>query len=72
MKKYRAALVSFIIGIGCFIAYNVIGAKIGPNGIVEEPFFLIPIGELFIFIALIIAIVVSLRTLFRRNKLKNI
>ncbi|MGL4453433.1 MAG: DUF3955 domain-containing protein [Sarcina sp.] len=72
MKKYKAALISFIIGLGCFIAYNIKGVKIGPNGILEESFFLIPIGELFIFIALIITIVVSLKTLFKKNKFKNI
>ncbi|WP_042276434.1 DUF3955 domain-containing protein [[Clostridium] dakarense] len=47
MKKYVLALIPFIIGIGCFIAFSVIGSEVAPDGTLVEPFFLVPIGYLF-------------------------
>ncbi|MBU5312699.1 DUF3955 domain-containing protein [Tissierella carlieri] len=46
-------LVSALAAIICFITYNVIGAKILPDGTLVEPFALIPIGYLFVFVFII-------------------
>ncbi|CAH2215406.1 DUF3955 domain-containing protein [Tepidibacter aestuarii] len=57
MKKNLLTLIPFIIGFGCFIAYNIIGSEVAPDGTLIEPFGLIPLGYLFIFIGIIASIV---------------
>lgn len=59
MKKYLLPLISFIISISCIVAYNIIGAKIAPDGTLIEPFFLIPIGWLFIIIGIVSVLIIS-------------
>lgn len=66
MKKYLLALISFIVGIGCLVTYNIIGSEVAPDGTLIEPFFLIPMGYLFVAIGIIVSIV-----LFYRNTKKN-
>jgi predicted anti-sigma-YlaC factor YlaD len=46
-------LVSALAAIICFIAYNVIGAKVLPDGTLIEPFALIPIGYIFVLVFII-------------------
>jgi len=46
-------LVSALAAVICFIAYNVIGAKVLPDGTLVEPFALIPIGYIFILVFII-------------------
>ena len=46
-------LVSALAAVICFIAYNVIGAKVLPDGRLVEPFALIPIGYLFVLVFII-------------------
>jgi len=68
-NKYYFAVVPFFLGIGCFLAFNIIGSTIDSDGTLIEPFGLIPIGFLFIAISLIFAIIVSAIALFH-NPLK--
>lgn len=70
MKKYLLTLISFIIGIGCFIAYNIIGSEVAPDGTLIEPFGLIPIGYLFFFIG-IITLLVRLASNYSKTKKSN-
>lgn len=58
MKKYISALISFFIGVGCMVTYSIIGSEVAADGTLIEPFFLIPLGYLFIGISVIIAIIV--------------
>jgi len=46
-------LVSALAALICFIAYNVIGSKVLPDGRLVEPFTLIPIGYIFILVFII-------------------
>lgn len=46
-------LVSALAAVICFIAYNVIGAKVLPDGTLVEPFALIPIGYIFVLVFII-------------------
>ena len=46
-------LVSASAAIICFIAYNIIGAEVLPDGTLVEPFALIPIGYIFILVFII-------------------
>ncbi len=68
MKKYILALISFILGASCFVAYSVIGSEVAPDGALVEPFFLIPVGYLLIAIAIIIPLIVTVLSFFRNPK----
>ena len=46
-------LISALAALICFIAYNVIGSKVLPDGRLVEPFTLIPIGYIFILVFII-------------------
>lgn len=62
MKKYLFSIVSMIISIGCFIAFNLIGSEVLSGGTLSEPFFLIPIGFLFAIIAVILAVIINIKS----------
>lgn len=51
LKKYLVAILSFFIGVGCFVTYSIIGSYVAEDGMLVEPFFLIPVGYLFLFSA---------------------
>jgi len=70
MKKHLLNLIPFIIGIGCFLAFNIIGSEVAPDGTLIEPFFLIPIGCLFLAIG-IIGLLVSSVLYYRNTKKSN-
>ncbi|WFD10917.1 DUF3955 domain-containing protein [Tepidibacter hydrothermalis] len=57
MKKNILILIPFILGLGCFISYNIIGSEVAPDGTLIEPFFLIPMSYLFMLIGIIASIV---------------
>ena len=50
MKKYLLNLIPFILTALCFVAYNLIGSEVLPDGTLSEPFFLIPISWFFFLI----------------------
>lgn len=70
--KYLPALTLFIVGIGCLITYWLIGVKIGPDGILIEPFFLIPIGYLLVAFGIIIGLAVGIVSHSRNVKRSDI
>jgi len=57
MKKARVSrnimIVALVLGIGCFVLFEMIGSTVDSNGILHEPFFLVPFGYLFILIGLV-------------------
>lgn len=64
MKKYLFTIIPFILGVVCFVSYNIIGSEIAPDGTLVEPFALIPIGFLLISISIIVASIMSTWALF--------
>ena len=52
----RAAIALIIAGLGCFVAFSVIGSEVAEDGTLVEPFFLIPIAWLLFLTALILVI----------------
>jgi hypothetical protein len=67
MKKgYLIALIFLVIAVSCATAYNIIGSSIDENGMLHEPFGLIPIGYFFLFLGIIWALVTVIRSFFRR------
>ena len=57
MRKIKltlyVTLVMILAGVGCFLLFSVIGSTVGSDGILQEPFFLVPIGYLFLLLGLI-------------------
>lgn len=70
MKSLVVTLISFMSGMGCLIAYNVIGVKIAPDGTLIEPFYLIPLTYLCFLLGIIMLIVTWLNRKFR-NRTKS-
>ena len=52
----RAAIALFIAGLGCLVAYSLIGSSVAEDGTLVEPFFLIPIAWLLFLTGGILAI----------------
>lgn len=61
MRKARISLyvmlISIIAGIGSFVLFTIIGSSIDSDGILQEPFFLVPIGYLFLLVGLVSGLV---------------
>lgn len=64
MKKYLFTMIPFILGIICFVSYNIIGSEVAPDGTLIEPFGLIPIGFLLISLSIIVSFIMSTWALF--------
>ena len=52
----RAAIALIIAGLGCLVAYSLIGSSVAEDGTLVEPFFLIPIAWLLFLTGGILAI----------------
>lgn len=57
MKKYIISLISLIISVSCIVLFNIIGSEVAPDGMLVEPFFLIPLFYVFLAISIISFIV---------------
>ena len=61
MKKiYLIPAIPFVLGAICFFVYTIIGAHVATDGTLIEPFFLIPIGWLFIILGIFLGIIVNI------------
>lgn len=49
MKPVLFFLSLVLLGVGCGVAFNLIGSTVDANGFLHEPFFLVPIGYLLVF-----------------------
>ena len=56
-----------VVAIGCMVAFSLIGSTVDENGMVHEPFFLIPTGIITFLISSIIGII-GLVFRFKENK----
>jgi hypothetical protein len=68
MKKYLVSLISIFISIVCIITYDIIGSEVLADGTLVEPFFLIPLGWLFLIIGIISGIAVFIISSVRKSK----
>ncbi|MEZ9764268.1 hypothetical protein BH581_21775 [Vibrio splendidus] len=57
LRKYKISFLFCISGLLCFIAYNTIGSYVDENGLLVEPFGLIPLFWIFELLALVASIV---------------
>ena len=56
-----------VVAIGCIVAFSLIGSTVDENGMVHEPFFLIPTGIITFLVSSIIGII-GLVFRFKENK----
>ena len=42
--KFKIATTFLVIGIICFLVFYLIDSQVDENGIIQEPFFLLPVG----------------------------
>lgn len=68
MKKYLVSLISIFISIVYIITYDIIGSEVLADGTLVEPFFLIPLGWLFLIIGIISGIAVFIISSVRKSK----
>ncbi|HIY92989.1 DUF3955 domain-containing protein [Companilactobacillus sp. HBUAS56275] len=60
-------IITILAGVGCFVLFNMIGSTLDGNGVLHEPFFLVPIGYLFLLMGLISGFIYLFRKLRKRN-----
>ena len=58
--KYKISTTLLVIGIMCFILFELIGSEVDENGFINEPFALLPIGFIFICLSMVLFIVFAL------------
>lgn len=69
MKKYLFASFPIILGVLSFLIFMMKGSSVAPDGTLEEPFFLIPIGLLLLFIGTICVLGVALISIIKKTQL---
>lgn len=67
-KNYLIIIISFVLGIACFVTYNIIGSYVAEDGLLIEPFGLIPIGCLMFLIGIVSSLIWGVRHLFRKKQ----
>ncbi len=67
-NKYLFAATPIFLGVLCIIIYSVIGSKVGLDGILVEPFFLIPLSCLYVFSGVISLLFVRITSMIKRKK----
>lgn len=65
-KLSLGSLILIIMGVSCFIAFKLMGSEVDSQGVLQEPFFLLPIGSLFVVLGGIGFVVTGIRSFFRK------
>lgn len=59
------------IGFSCLLAFHLIGSSIDPNGFIQEPFGLLPIGYLLVFVGVLVVLFGYIRLLISRRRVQS-
>ncbi|MBI9110669.1 DUF3955 domain-containing protein [Maridesulfovibrio ferrireducens] len=65
--SFKTSLFFICVSIACAIAFNTIGSTIDSEGILHEPFALIPIGWLFFLLGILVGIVCVVQWLWSKR-----
>ena len=57
----RTAIALLLAGLGCLVAFSLIGSTVAEDGTLVEPFFLIPIAWLLFLLAGVLAIAIFIK-----------
>jgi uncharacterized membrane protein len=66
-KKYLLSSTPIVLGFLCFIIKSIIGSEVAPDGTLIEPFFLIPVGYLFIIGGIISLVITAIISKFKKS-----
>jgi hypothetical protein len=69
--KYVIASTPILLGVICFLAKAIIGSNVAADGTLEEPFFLLPIGYLLVFLGIVSLGGVALVSMFKKTQVLN-
>lgn len=61
IKKYSVALVGLCFGLFCLVRYQMIGSYVAADGMLVEPFYLIPLGYMGLLTAVVSFLVIGLK-----------
>ncbi len=50
-----------LAGLGCFVAFNLLGTTVDTQGFLHEPFALLPLGYLLLFTGMVLTVIPLLR-----------
>ncbi|MEV3825058.1 DUF3955 domain-containing protein [Aeromonas caviae] len=50
-----------LAGLGCFVAFNLLGSTLDAQGFLHEPFALLPLGYLLLFTSMVLTVIPLLR-----------
>ncbi|GJB82256.1 DUF3955 domain-containing protein [Aeromonas caviae] len=50
-----------LAGLGCFVAFNLLGSTLDAQGFLHEPFALLPLGYLLLFTGMVLTVIPLLR-----------
>ncbi|WP_323888947.1 DUF3955 domain-containing protein [Aeromonas caviae] len=50
-----------LAGLGCFVAFNLLDTTVDTQGFLHEPFALLPLGYLLLFIGMVLTVIPLLR-----------
>ncbi len=50
-----------LAGLGCFLAFNLLGSTLDAQGFLHEPFALLPLGYLLLFTGMVLTVIPLLR-----------
>ncbi|WP_378080196.1 DUF3955 domain-containing protein [Aeromonas bestiarum] len=64
----RIGAVFMVLGLACFMAFNMIGSTVNEAGVLHEPFGLLPISFGLLFIGVLVVVFGWLRTYIRRRR----
>ncbi|WP_195575185.1 DUF3955 domain-containing protein [Paenibacillus sp. 1001270B_150601_E10] len=66
-KQYLFASLPIVLGLLCFVIFSMIGSYVASDGTLVEPFFLVPIGYLFLFLGALTLMFTVIRSVIKKN-----
>jgi hypothetical protein len=67
MKHYIVPLSFFLLAVGCILLFNLIGSEVTAEGILQEPFFLIPLAWFFLLLSVVSGVGIGVWKFFGVN-----
>lgn len=64
----RIGLFVAAIGLVCLLSFRIIGSSVDPDGFLREPFGLLPIGYLLVFVGALVAFLGFIRLLIAKRR----
>ncbi|WP_324029176.1 DUF3955 domain-containing protein [Aeromonas caviae] len=57
----KTGVLLILAGLGCFLAFNLLGSTLDAQGFLHEPFALLPLGYLLLFTGMVLTVIPLLR-----------